>query len=295
LIPGYNHNIRYRDQVFHVQTEDSGPRNPVFVTHLFIGGTILATNKSSYADVVQQPGFEDELRTRMQEQHKAMLRNLISGNMDHVIGHLWADAAAPEASPADTAPLSPPPVLPVAPAVPPPPPPEARPAARVPTIPVSGTPRVAPAHTSTVSTHAGSAGIPAEIVSPLPVGERVAPLSVPHAPVAPRPAIPAQPVRPVLRGSSVSAPPQAPPLVAVAPRPSEGFASRSPPTPAAAPAQAPPTPAVGGPIPTYPGAPLGGANPFGGIVSDKSLDDVILRYLAAELEDGGDKDDNESR
>jgi hypothetical protein len=29
-------------------------------------------------------------------------------------------------------------------------------------------------------------------------------------------------------------------------------------------------------------------------VSDKSLDDVILRYLAAELEDGGDKDDNES-
>jgi hypothetical protein len=44
-ILGFNHNIRHRGVVFHVQTEDSGVDNPHLFTHLFHGGTILSTRK----------------------------------------------------------------------------------------------------------------------------------------------------------------------------------------------------------------------------------------------------------
>jgi len=42
VVPGFNHNIKHKGRIFHVQTEDSGPKNPHIITHLFVGGNILA-------------------------------------------------------------------------------------------------------------------------------------------------------------------------------------------------------------------------------------------------------------
>jgi len=47
-ILGYNHNVRYRGLVFHVQTEDSGQQNPHLFTHLFYEGVIVSTRKYVY-------------------------------------------------------------------------------------------------------------------------------------------------------------------------------------------------------------------------------------------------------
>ncbi len=41
MVPGFNHNVKYKGQVFHVQTEDSGVENPHIITHLFLGGNIV--------------------------------------------------------------------------------------------------------------------------------------------------------------------------------------------------------------------------------------------------------------
>jgi hypothetical protein len=71
-ILGYNHNVRHRGLVFHVQTEDSGIVNPHIFTHLFHGGTILATRKLVYDN-----GAADEtVKALMQAQHKAVLKDL---------------------------------------------------------------------------------------------------------------------------------------------------------------------------------------------------------------------------
>ena len=72
---GYNHNIRYRGLVFHIQTEDSGVANPHIFTHLFHGGVILTSRKHDY-----DASFP-ELRVKMlmQEQHKQVLRDLKKG------------------------------------------------------------------------------------------------------------------------------------------------------------------------------------------------------------------------
>jgi len=84
MVLGFNHNIKHNGRIYHVQTEDSGVDNPHIITHLFVGGNILATKKTSYADIVQAENLEQIVRELMQEQHKAMLRNLINGVYDKV-------------------------------------------------------------------------------------------------------------------------------------------------------------------------------------------------------------------
>src|ERR1051326_2938636 len=44
---GYNHNVKYRGRIFHVQTEDSGPANPRLFTHLYYEGTIRSEEHTS--------------------------------------------------------------------------------------------------------------------------------------------------------------------------------------------------------------------------------------------------------
>ncbi len=84
MIPGFNHNIKHKGRIFHIQTEDSGPKNPHIITHLFVGGNILASKKTQYSELVGQPDYEKTVRSMMEEQHKQMLRNLVNGVFDTV-------------------------------------------------------------------------------------------------------------------------------------------------------------------------------------------------------------------
>jgi hypothetical protein len=77
-VVGYNHNLRYRGRLFHVQSEDSFPLNPHVFTHLFFEGTILSSKKLQY----DAEAHEDTVRTAMQQSHKAMIKELMHGDHD---------------------------------------------------------------------------------------------------------------------------------------------------------------------------------------------------------------------
>ena len=83
-VTGFNHNIKHKGKVYHVQTEDSGVNNPHIITHLFVGGNILASKKTSYADILGAENLQEVVRELMEEQHKEMLRNLINGVYDNL-------------------------------------------------------------------------------------------------------------------------------------------------------------------------------------------------------------------
>jgi len=85
MVVGFNHNFRYKDTVYHVQTEDGGIKFPAIITHLFIGGTILKTKKTSYADIIKTDRLEQVVEELMKEQHRDMLRRLRSGEFDQII------------------------------------------------------------------------------------------------------------------------------------------------------------------------------------------------------------------
>lgn len=86
MLPGYNHNIIHKGVTFHVQTEDSGTDNPFIMTHLFIGGNIIATKKTGYMDIIKVNDLEKIVADIMKEQHKKIVMELRDGIYDsHVL------------------------------------------------------------------------------------------------------------------------------------------------------------------------------------------------------------------
>ena len=116
MIIGANTNVRHRGIVFHVQTEDSGRANPHVISHLYHHGTILASEKTDYADRVDAQDLEQMVRGLIETQHQKMLSRLRAGAFDAVITErLGAAAAALEAPtplPDDTPLPSPPTAMP---------------------------------------------------------------------------------------------------------------------------------------------------------------------------------------
>jgi hypothetical protein len=84
-VVGFNHNLNYKGRVFHVQTEDSGPQHGHTITHIFMGGNILASTRSSYTELLLtiDPGdLFSAVRKLMEDQHKAMMKSLLQGGHD---------------------------------------------------------------------------------------------------------------------------------------------------------------------------------------------------------------------
>ncbi len=104
MVPGFNHNVMHKGKLFHIQTEDKGIRGAEIVTHLFLGGNIQDSKRTSYADIVSAENLEEIVREMMEEQHKNMLRDLKNSKYDEkVFGTApVADTAAvaPAAAPA---------------------------------------------------------------------------------------------------------------------------------------------------------------------------------------------------
>ena len=131
MVVGFNHNFRYKGEVYHIQTEDSGVKSPNIVTLLYQGGTIFGSKKTSYADIAKVDNLDKVVEELMKEQHKGMLRSLKSGEYDEVIDRFKAGkkvvpkeekATVPAvvAPPVSTSPAPVPPARPSAPAVAPP-------------------------------------------------------------------------------------------------------------------------------------------------------------------------------
>jgi hypothetical protein len=98
MITGANTNVRYRGIVFHVQTEDSGRANPHIISHVYHGGTILASEKTVYSDHIETEDLEGLVRELIEAQHRQMLKLLSSGGLDSVIAERLGDTAVQQAA-----------------------------------------------------------------------------------------------------------------------------------------------------------------------------------------------------
>ncbi|HEX7663145.1 MAG TPA: hypothetical protein VF407_01475 [Polyangiaceae bacterium] len=341
---GYNNNVRHKNRVFHIQTEDSGVKHPHIITHLFMdGGRILKSVKTSYAEHVGADGMSDTVKQMMKAQHKAMFIALRDGQFDALVeGGAASAPAVPVAAPA-AAPAPPPsaPVIAEAPpsrpsepaqghanTVPAPPPSSSldvnMPPMRAPmaTIPDDAPPSMVPQTTreeltldfaalerAAATAQMPAAGTPASGVQrdlPPPPANLVRKLGGPAAQPEPgtgryrtlkreepesepsmRAAVPPTPASP----AASPKPPSQRPRKGATPRPPKPTRSERPP-PTAQPASAE---GQGRYAPSRPAAIFGQARPqqssiFGeDLISDKSLDEVILSYLAEDLSSDGKK------
>jgi hypothetical protein len=80
---GFNTDVKVGEHVFHVQTEDRGPHHPVIDTVVYQSGRILHRRASNYEqDADATAHTAEELRRRVEEQHRAVIEALRSGALD---------------------------------------------------------------------------------------------------------------------------------------------------------------------------------------------------------------------
>ncbi len=111
MVLGFNHNVVYKGETFHVQTEDSGVNNPHIITLLYKGGVILCSKKTSYADILMMDNLDSVVEELMKAQHKELMRRLKSGEFDErafsieapLLENYEIPSPKPEAEPAQAA------------------------------------------------------------------------------------------------------------------------------------------------------------------------------------------------
>jgi hypothetical protein len=82
MLTGYNTDFKFQGKVFHCQTEDGGTSSPYITSLLYHQGAILASRKTSYADILKADCLDEVVRELMMEQHKQMIRDLMQGKLD---------------------------------------------------------------------------------------------------------------------------------------------------------------------------------------------------------------------
>ncbi|MEZ4819287.1 MAG: hypothetical protein R3A45_05125 [Bdellovibrionota bacterium] len=81
---GFNHNIRHKGILFHVQTEDYGQQLHKIVTQLFHAGQIICKAETDYRMLLKEQDAETiakEVKAMMKMQHKKMLQDLSNGGI----------------------------------------------------------------------------------------------------------------------------------------------------------------------------------------------------------------------
>ncbi len=268
---GFNNNVRHHGRVFHIQTEDSGTKRPHIITHLFgDGGRILKSIRTDYSEHVGTPDMTATVKRMMKEQHKAIFVSLRAGELDAVIEAAFGpppepQAARPEAPLASAAPAPPP-----APPAPPAPTPEELAARIVTPKPVHWQPPTADADVE-----------PEAPVESPPVRPRIPTLPPPSQSIGS--AVEAM----AAKAAGVSLPRSATPLGTPLSQPSPLTRRRS----ALGAEPAPSRYSISRPAAIFADAPPPESRSIFGdsLIGEKSLDEVILSYLAEDLDGSSQK------
>jgi hypothetical protein len=86
VITGFNTDIKHNDKVYHIQTEDKGLQNPYIESLVYVGGEILASKKTSYAEQAKVGVEEKWIAALMEQQHRTMIAAIKRGRLDAVAG-----------------------------------------------------------------------------------------------------------------------------------------------------------------------------------------------------------------
>ncbi len=85
MIGGINTNVSYKGEIFHVQSEDGGEKNPVITTLLYKGGAIISSKKTNYSHLLKEQVSRESIKELIKKQHKEMIIELFSGKYDDAI------------------------------------------------------------------------------------------------------------------------------------------------------------------------------------------------------------------
>jgi hypothetical protein len=88
VITGYNTDVKHRDRVFHIQTEDRGELHPYIESFVYVGGEILAGKRTPYEESLRDGVDDRVLRELMEQQHRTVIAAIRDGSFDAPDGSL---------------------------------------------------------------------------------------------------------------------------------------------------------------------------------------------------------------
>jgi hypothetical protein len=87
MITGFNTDVRFDGRVYHVQTEDRGQSNPVLESLVYIGGTVVASKRTPYADQLSDGATEEIIASQLKRQHQVIIAAIKAGRVEDLIRH----------------------------------------------------------------------------------------------------------------------------------------------------------------------------------------------------------------
>ncbi len=82
VITGFNTDIEFQGTTYHVQTEDKGVKTPLILSLVYDRGTILASKRSAYDDLLIGNFDEKQLSERLQKQHNLICAAVRTGRIE---------------------------------------------------------------------------------------------------------------------------------------------------------------------------------------------------------------------
>lgn len=86
MLTGYNTDVSYGGEIFHVQTEDKGLQSPIILSLVYRAGTILAAKRTAYTNLIQD-GVVDEVAVAqmLNRQHQILVAAIQSGKSNKLV------------------------------------------------------------------------------------------------------------------------------------------------------------------------------------------------------------------
>jgi hypothetical protein len=107
VITGFNTDVEHEGVTYHVQTEDKGVETPLILSLVYNRGTILASKRVPYDDLLAENFDEKVLATRLQKQHKTICAAVRAGRIEELKQMTAKDSAKQKAQKAELKPQKP--------------------------------------------------------------------------------------------------------------------------------------------------------------------------------------------
>lgn len=104
MITGFNTDVNFQGVTYHVQTEDKGLATPFILSLVYNRGTVLASKRSPYEDLVEAGFDEKVLAERLKKQHKTICAAISSGRIEQLQAMTVKDSAARRKKPSENKP-----------------------------------------------------------------------------------------------------------------------------------------------------------------------------------------------
>ena len=91
MITGFNTDVPYNGEIYHVQTEDKGKDNPMVESLIYKGGEILGARRTAYSKFLPNGYDEKTVIKFMDDQHRRIIAEIKQGAFDKSGGGLLGD------------------------------------------------------------------------------------------------------------------------------------------------------------------------------------------------------------